>query len=73
MRFRIRTVRRRRYRKRKKIGKGLPYIKNNHVYFGQGVIGKVLGNCGNCGLHTTSLINKCIEEENIVKKEEEDY
>ena len=44
MRFRIRTVRRRRYPKRRKRGKGLPYIKNNHVYFGQGVIGKVLGN-----------------------------
>ena len=44
MRFRIRTVRRRRFRKRKRRGKGLPYIKNNHVYFGQGVVGKVLGN-----------------------------
>ena len=44
MRFRIRTVRRRRYPKRKKRGSGLPYIKNNHIYFGQGVIGKVLGN-----------------------------
>ena len=45
MRFRIRTVRRRRYpgRKRKR-GKGLPYIKNNHVYFGKGVVGRVLGN-----------------------------
>ena len=43
MRFRIRTVRRRRH-KRKRRGRGLPYTKNNHVYFGQGVIGKVLGN-----------------------------
>ena len=45
MRFRIRTVRRRRYPKRKrKRGRGLPYIKNNHVYFGKGIVGKVLGN-----------------------------
>ena len=45
MRFRIRTVRRRKYLKRKrKRGRGLPYTKNNDVYFGQGVVGKVLGN-----------------------------
>lgn len=44
MRFRIRTARRKTYRRRKKRGRGLPYIKNNHVYFGKGVIGKVLGN-----------------------------
>ena len=44
MRFRIRTVRRRKYPKRKKRGRGLPYTKNNHVYFGQGVVGKILGN-----------------------------
>ena len=43
MRFRIRTFRRRRYRKRRiKRGKGLPYTKNNKVYYGQGVISKVL-------------------------------
>lgn len=45
MRFRIRTVRRRKYLKpKRKRGRGLPYTKNNHVYFGQGVVGKVLGN-----------------------------
>ena len=45
MRLRIRTVRRRKYARRKrKRGRGLPYTKNNHVYFGQGVVGKVLGN-----------------------------
>ena len=45
MRFRIRTVRRRRYPKRKrKRCRGLPYIRNNHVYFGKGIVGKVLGN-----------------------------
>ena len=45
MRFRIRTVRRRTsVGRRRKIGKGLPYIKNNKVYFGKGVVGRVLGN-----------------------------
>ena len=45
MRFRIRTVRRRKYpRRKRKRGRGLPYIKNNHVYFGKGVVGRVLGN-----------------------------
>ena len=45
MRFRIRTVRRRKYpRRKRKRGRGLPYIKNNHVYFGQGVVGRVIGN-----------------------------
>ena len=46
MRFRIRTVRRRKYsrRKLKKRGRGVPYIKNNHIYFGKGVVGRVLGN-----------------------------
>ena len=44
MRFRVRTFRRRRYRKRRiKRGKGLPYSKNNKVYYGQGAISKVLG------------------------------
>ena len=45
MRFRIRTVRRRRsVGRRRKRGKGLPYTKNNKVYFGKGVVGKILGN-----------------------------
>lgn len=45
MRFRIRTVRRRKYpRRKRKRGRGLPYIKNNHVYFGKGVVGRVIGN-----------------------------
>ena len=45
MRFRIRTVRRRTsVGRRRKRGKGLPYIKNNKVYFGKGVVGRVLGN-----------------------------
>ena len=45
MRLRIRTVRQRKYpRRKRKRGRGLPYTKNNHVYFGQGVVGKVLGN-----------------------------
>ena len=45
MRFRIKTVRRRKFVKRRsKRGKGLPYIKNNHVYFGKGVVGRILGN-----------------------------
>ena len=45
MRFRIRTVRRRkRLRRKRKRGRGLPYTKNNHIYFGKGVVGKVLGN-----------------------------
>lgn len=35
MRFRIKTFRRRR-RRRTKRGKGIPYIKNNKVYFGRG-------------------------------------
>ena len=44
MRFRIKTVRRRKFvKRRRKRGKGLPYIKNNHVYFGKGAIGKILG------------------------------
>ena len=45
MRFRIRTVRRRKSvgRKRKR-GKGLSYTKNNKVYFGKGVVGRILGN-----------------------------
>ena len=45
MRFRIRTVRRRKYlRRKRKRGRGIPYTKNNHVYFGKGVVGRVLGN-----------------------------
>ena len=36
MRQRIRTFRRRR-RRRTKRGRGVPYIKNNKVYFGNGV------------------------------------
>ena len=45
MRFRIRTVRRRTsVGRRRKRGKGLPYIKNNKVYFGKDVVGRVLGN-----------------------------
>ena len=45
MRFRIRTVRRRKYPRRKlRRGRGLPYTKNNHVYFGKGVVGRVIGN-----------------------------
>lgn len=45
MRFRIKTVRRRKFvKRRRKRGKGLPYIKNNKVYFGKGVVGRILGN-----------------------------
>lgn len=45
MRFRIKTVRRRKFvKRRRKRGKGLPYIKNNKVYFGKGVVGKILAN-----------------------------
>lgn len=45
MRLRIRTIRRRTYpRRKRKTGRGVPYVKNNHVYFGKGVVGKVLGN-----------------------------
>ena len=45
MRSRIRTIRRRTYpRRKRKRGRGVPYVKNNHVYFGKGVVGKVLGN-----------------------------
>ena len=45
MRFRIRTVRSRKsVGRRRKRGKGLPYTKNNKVYFGKGAVGKVLGN-----------------------------
>ena len=45
MRLRIRTIRRRTYPRRKRQrGRGVPYVKNNHVYFGKGVVGKVLGN-----------------------------
>ena len=45
MRLRIRTIRRRTYpRRKRKRGRGVPYVKNNHVYFGKGVVGKVLGN-----------------------------
>ena len=45
MRFRIRTFRRRKFvKRRRKRGKGLPYIKNNKVYFGKGVVGRILGN-----------------------------
>ena len=44
MRFRTRTFRKRRYRKRRiKRGKGLPYIKNNKVYYGQGAVSNVVG------------------------------
>ena len=43
MRFRVRTFRRRTYRrKRSKKGRGLPYSKNNKIYYSQGVISKVL-------------------------------
>ena len=43
MRFRVRTFPRRTYRrKRSKKGRGLPYSKNNKIYYGQGVISKVL-------------------------------
>lgn len=43
MRFRIKTVRRRKFvKRRRKRGKGLPYIKNNHVYFGKGAVGRIL-------------------------------
>ena len=45
MRFRIKTVRRRKFvKRRRKRGKGLPYIKNNKVYFGKGEVGRILGN-----------------------------
>ena len=45
MRFRVRSVRRRKFvKRRRKRGKGLPYIKNNKVYFGKGVVGRILGN-----------------------------
>lgn len=45
MRFRIKTVRRRKFiKRRRKRGKGIPYIKNNKVYFGKGVVGRILGN-----------------------------
>ena len=43
MRFRVRSVRRRKFvKRRRKRGKGLPYIKNNHVYFGKGAVGRIL-------------------------------
>ena len=45
MRFRIRTFRRRCFgRRRRKRGKGLPYTQNGKVYYGRGVVSKVLAN-----------------------------
>ena len=45
MRFRIRTFRRRRFgRRRRKRGRGLPYSKNSKVYYGRGIVSKVLAN-----------------------------
>ena len=45
MRFRIRTFHRRRFRRRKrKRGGALPYTKNGKVYYGRGIVSKVLAN-----------------------------
>ena len=45
MRFRIRTFRRRRIgRRRRKTGSGLPYTRDGKVYYGRGVVSKVLAN-----------------------------
>ena len=45
MRFRIRTVRRRRFgRRRRKRGSGLPYTRNGKVYYGRGVLSRVVAN-----------------------------
>ena len=45
MRFRIRTFRRGRIGRRKRIkGRGLPYTRNGKVYYGRGVVSKVLAN-----------------------------
>ena len=45
MRFRIRIVRRTSFgKKRRKRGKGLPYSRNGKVYYGRGVIYRVVAN-----------------------------
>ena len=46
MRFRIRTFRRRRRigKRRRKRGGGLPYSRDGKVYYGRGVVSKVLAN-----------------------------
>ena len=45
MRFRIRIVRRTSFgKKRRKRGKGLPYSRNGKVYYGRGVISRVVAN-----------------------------